>query len=241
MKWIAKWKYFRASSPVPGIHRGTGHQQLLMLLVPNGIQAQLGSLSCRITRDCPQSALAGSCAASCSDATPASGANASPKKEQTTLRGWFTAGGGPSGGDASGKPPALARQRGTGSKEKGGCQSMFEPISVRAETLRSLQARGSSGKTSAGGWEGDDDAALQAALDASRATAGGGGMGGGVEADLAAALAASRDTGGGEEERLMAAALAASARDAKLAEEEEAALQVCCPRNVGGGGGGGWR
>ena len=62
LKWIAKWKYFRASSPVPGIHRGTGHQQLLMLLVPNGIQAQLGSLSCRITRDYPQSALAGSCA-----------------------------------------------------------------------------------------------------------------------------------------------------------------------------------
>ena len=61
-KWIAKWKHFRASSPVPGIHRGTGHQQLLMLLVPNGIQAQLGSLSCRITRDYPQSALAGSCA-----------------------------------------------------------------------------------------------------------------------------------------------------------------------------------
>ena len=113
---------------------------------------------------------------------------------------------------------------------------MFEPISLREETLRSLQARGS-GKASATGWQGDDDAELQAALDASRAAAGERGMGAGGDADLAAALAASRNIGGGEEERLMAAAIAASARDAKLAEQEEAALQVCCARNVRGGGG----
>jgi len=230
-RWIAKWKHFRASCQVPGIQRGSGRQQLLMLLVPSGIQAQLGSLSCRIVRDCPQSVLSGSIS------DPAAGANASPKKEQTTLRGWFTAGGDSSAGAASGKALSLGRPRDTGGKEssEGSCQSLFEPISVREETLRSLQTRGSSWKPSAGGWEGDDDAELQAALAASRAPAGDGGGGrgrGGGESDLAAALAASRDIGGGEEERLMAAALAASAREAKLAEQEEAALQVCRRSNV---------
>jgi hypothetical protein len=232
-RWIAKWKHFRASCQVAGIQRGTGRQQLLMLLVPSGIQAQLGSLSCRIARDCPQSVLSGSS----SDKTLAAGANASPKKEQTTLRGWFTAGGDSSAGTASGKAPALGRPRDTGGKEssEGSCQSLFEPITVREETLRSLQTRGSAWEPSAGGWEGDDDAELQAALAASRAAAGEGARargGGGGESDLAAALAASRDIGGGEEERLMAAALAASAREAKLAEQEEAALQVCCRSNV---------
>lgn len=234
-RWIAKWKHFRASCQVPGIQRGTGRQQLLMLLVPSGIQAQLGSLSCRIARDCPQSVRSGSSI----DKTPA-GANASPKKEQTTLRGWFTAGSDSSAEAASGKAPALGRPRDTGGKEssEGNCRSLFDPITVREETLRSLQTRVSSWEPSAGGWEGDDDSELQAALAVSRAAAGEGagaqGGGGGVSAfgDLAAALAASRDIGGQEEERLMAGALAASAREAKLAEQEEAALQVCCRSNV---------
>ena len=62
-RWIAKWKHFTAQAVVPGADliadashvrgkgRAGGSQQLILLLVPSGMQAQLGSLTCKVVSD----------------------------------------------------------------------------------------------------------------------------------------------------------------------------------------------
>jgi len=243
-KWVAKWKHFRTTCVVSGTNlvansprtqndgrsHANGQQQLIMLLIPNGMQSQVGTLSCKLVPTDASSTTQKS-----TSSTDSPSAVLSPKKEQSTLKGWFTVGGGGgSGGAASSKAPALGRKQDTVGKGRGSggmaSPSLFEPLALRAETLGALRAGVGGWETGGGGskgWGGGggEDAALEAALAASRAAIDGEGGG---DAELSAALAASRAAGGRmEEERLMRQALAESERDARLGQEDEAALLVC--------------
>jgi len=157
--------------------------------------------------------------------TPAGSGRAS--KEQSTIKGWFKAGA--SGQSATGKAraPALGKLQKRGCKntnDVGGGDSLFEPIALTEETLRSLRAYRNSGGKGGFNTGQDEDAALEAALAASRAAGGGEGD---EAAMLAQALEVSRAAAGAtEEDRLMKEALEASVRDARRAEEEESALLV---------------
>jgi hypothetical protein len=230
-RWIAKWKHFRATCLVPGVvsdgqsivmdqsrhsQRASpkGWQQVLMLLIPNGMQSQIGSLSCKLVpRD------------GATDPKPAL-ANSSPKQKQCTLKGWFTANGEASGGNVgsgSQKARSLQKKQNDDNGVGGGqITSLFQPLPVKEETLRAMQTYSGCRREALGSE--NDDAALAAALAASRADAG---LGGGEEAQLELALQASRAIAGEmEEEVLMREAMRASARDAELAEEEEKALMA---------------
>lgn len=227
-RWIAKWKHFAAQAIVPGndliagasraqgAGRAGGCQQLILLLVPNGMQAQLGSLTCRVVSDTtPPARMSGATTGS------------SPRKEQATLKGWFTeAAPGQNAARENGAPGLgkLQKSGGKRSEQKGGCDSLFEPTAITEETLRSLRTYRKSGERGGFNTGQDDDAALEAALAASRAI----GEGEMDEASmLARALEVSRaDVGAKEEDRLMKEALEASVRDARRAEEEETALMV---------------
>lgn len=228
-RWVAKWKHFAAQAVVPGndliagashaqgAGRAGGCQQLILLLVPNGMQAQLGSLTCRVVSDPTPPAGSGRAGASSS----------SPRKEQATLKGWFTgAAPGQNAARENGAPGLgkLQKSGGKRSDQKRGCDSLFEPTAITEETLRSLRTYRKSGERGRFNTGQDDDAILEAALAASRA-AGEGEM---DEASmLARALEVSRaDAGAKEEDRLMKEALEASVRDARRAEEEETVLMV---------------
>ena len=149
------------------------------------------------------------------------------RKEQSTLKGWFKAGA--AGQSATGEAwaPALGKLQKRGGKsadESGAGDSLFEPIALTEETVQSLRAYRNPGGRGGFNTVQDEDAALEAALAASRAIGGGEGD---EAAMLAQALEVSRAAAGAtEEDRLMKEALEASVRDARRAEEEESALLV---------------
>lgn len=189
-----------ACSPVTG---SRGWQQVVMLLIPNGVQAQMGSLTVRLAPDsqgCYDKSGGGG-----STLVPFSGQGMSldggsgglgMKKAQTTLKGWF---------NEDRETGAMPVQKKNAKLMKAQhIKSIFDSLPLREETLVEMRAgkvQSGRGGLGVGLGQDDEDAALAAALAASRASMGD--FPGRNELEI-------------EEERMMKEAIKASA---KLAEQ----------------------